>query len=48
MNTFIVNNKTYIFIRPKIRGLEFLFLYANKCTLKILPTIIVPHILKLN
>ena len=43
MNTFVVNSKTYIFIRLKIRGLGFLFLYANKCTLKILLTIIVPH-----
>jgi hypothetical protein len=49
MNTFIENSKIYIFIRPKIRGLGFLlFLHANKCTLKILLTIIVPHILKLN
>jgi hypothetical protein len=48
MNIFIMNSKIYIFIRPKIRGLRFLFLYANKCTLKILLTIIITHILKLN
>jgi hypothetical protein len=44
MNTFIVNSKIYIFIRPKIRGLGFLlFLHANKFILNILLTIIVPH-----
>jgi hypothetical protein len=44
MNTFIVNSKIYIFIRPKIRGLGFLlFLNANKFILNILLTIIDPH-----
>jgi Ni,Fe-hydrogenase I large subunit len=44
MLIFIVTRKIYIFIGPRICGLGFLLiLYANKFTLKILLTIIVPH-----